>query len=138
MLLTLGVLGLSLLGSWTAYSWYCLWLNYISARKIGVPLRVIPISHENPLWMIVDKKIFITIFERLPFGSGTFTRYNWGGWEFGDKFKSNLEMGDVFMLVTPGRNWPYICNAETLNDIFQRRFDFPRPLELFGMVFKQA
>jgi hypothetical protein len=63
MLLTLGVLGLSLLGWWTAYSWYCLWVNYISARKIGVPLRVMPISHENPLWMIVDKKVFHPPFQ---------------------------------------------------------------------------
>lgn len=122
------------IGAWVVYSWYCLFFNYLSAQKIGIPIRVIPISHENPLWMLVDKKIFIPLFSRLPFGSGSFTRYNWRGWEFADKCKSHLEMGDVFMLVTPGRNWLYVCNAESLVDVFQRRVGFPRPLELFGMI----
>lgn len=67
------VLSLGLSGIWLAYySWYCLLLNYLRARKISIPIRVIPISHENPLWMIVDKKIFIPLFERLPFGSRNF------------------------------------------------------------------
>ena len=122
--------------AWVLYSWYCLLINYLLARKIGVPLVVIPISHENPLWMIVDKKIFIPLLECLPFGSGNFTRYNWRGWEFADKNKSHLDMGDVFVVVTPGRNWLYLCNAEALIDVFQRRVDFPRPLEIFGK--KQA
>lgn len=124
-----------LIGAWTVYSCYCLYCNYRIACKIGIPLRVIPISHENPLWMVVDKKIFIPIFERFPFGSGNFTRYNWRGWEFTDKYRSHMEMGDVFMLVTPGRNWLYLCNAESLVDVFQRRSDFPRPLEIFGILF---
>jgi hypothetical protein len=123
---------LSILLGWTAYSSYCLLLNYLSARKIGVPIRVIPISHENPLWMMVDTSI-LRFFKYFPLGNGSFTRYNWRGWEFADKCTSHLEMGDVFMLVTPGRNWLYVCNADCLVDIFQRRVDFPRPLELFGM-----
>ncbi|KAL8837432.1 MAG: hypothetical protein Q9170_002516 [Blastenia crenularia] len=120
--------------AWILYSWYCLWQNYQIARKIGVPLIIIPISHENPLWMVVDKKFFIPLFERFPFGTGTFTRYNWRGWEFADKSKSHEELGDVFVVVTPGRNWLYLCNAEALLDVFQRRTDFPRPLEIFEMV----
>ena len=118
---------------WAVYSCYCLWLNYRSARKIGIPLRIIPISHENPLWMLLDKKFFIPIIERIPFGSGNITRYNWRGWEVQDKNASHLEMGDVFMLVTPGRNWLYLCNAEALLDLFRRNVDFPRPLEIWGM-----
>ena len=129
------LLSISLGGAWVTYSWYCLLLNYLEAQKIGIPLRVIPISHENPLWMVVDKKMFIPLFERPSFGSGNFTRYNWRGWEFADKYNSHLEMGDVFMLVTPGRNWLYVCNAEVLVELLQRKSDFPRPLGLFGMHF---
>lgn len=71
------VLILLLPTAWVLYSWYCLLLNYMIARRIGVSLVIIPISHENPLWMVVDKKLFKPLFERLPFGSGNFTRYNW-------------------------------------------------------------
>ncbi|KAI9718838.1 MAG: hypothetical protein M1828_006527 [Chrysothrix sp. TS-e1954] len=116
------------------YNYYCLLLNYVAARKIGIPMVVIPISPENPLWMIVDKRIFIPLFERIPFGTGNFTRYNWRGWEIKDRNKSHLELGDIFIAVTPGRNFLHLCNAEALVDVFQRRSDFPRPLEIFEMV----
>jgi hypothetical protein len=82
--------------------------------------------------MIVDKKIFIPLFERLPFGSGIFTRYNWCGWEFQVENKSHLDKGDIFVVVTSERNWLYLCNAEALLDVFQRRAECPRPLGLFG------
>lgn len=39
----LGVLG------WTLYCSFCLARIYLVARKIGVPLRVIPIDHINSL-----------------------------------------------------------------------------------------
>ena len=79
-------------------------MNFSIARNIIVPLVVIPISHEDSWWMIVDKKIVIAVFERLPFGSENVTRYDWRGWESGDKNKSHLEIGDVNGAVTPRRN----------------------------------
>ncbi|KAI0006870.1 cytochrome P450 [Xylariaceae sp. FL0662B] len=118
---------------WITYSWLCLLRNYFTARKVGVPIRVIPISHGNPFWMIVDKKV-LSIVKRLPFGSGSFTRYNWRGWEVEDRCRSHLEMGDAYMLVTPDKNWLYLCNPETLMEVFRRRTDFPRPLEVYQML----
>ncbi|OTB08909.1 hypothetical protein M426DRAFT_316209 [Hypoxylon sp. CI-4A] len=119
--------------TWIIYSWACLIQNYLRARRIGIPLRVIPISHGNPLWMVADKTV-ISLFKSLPFGNGNFSRYNWRGWEVEDKYQSHAEMGDVYMLVTPGRNWLYLCNPESLMDVFRRRLDFPRPLELYEML----
>lgn len=63
-----------------------------------------------------------------------FVRYNWRGWEVDDKAESHLEMGDVYMQVTPGGNSLYICNPDALLEIFKRRGDFPRPLQLFGTL----
>lgn len=41
-------------------------------------LVIIPISHENPLGMVVDKKIFIPLHIRTSsFWLWNFTRYNW-------------------------------------------------------------
>lgn len=117
--------------AWVVYSWMILFHNYTIARKVGVPLRVLPISHGNPFWMIVDKRI-VSLVKRIPWSCGNFTRYNWRGWEVDDRYESHLEMGDVYMQVTPGKNWLYICNPDTLMDIFRRRSDFSRPLELYG------
>ncbi|KAI0533327.1 cytochrome P450 [Xylaria digitata] len=119
--------------AWTVYSWVCLLQNYLAARKLGIPIRVLPISHGNPFWMIVDKTI-IRFVRRLPFGDSSFTRYNWRGWEVDDKCRSHLEMGDVYMQVTPGKNWLYLCNPESLLDVFRRRSSFPRPLEIYELL----
>lgn len=128
--LFLGVVVTSAL-AWTGYWWLCLWQNYQYARKLGIPLRILPISHGNPFWMIVDRWV-VKYARRLPFGDNSFTRYNWRGWEVDDRCRSHLEMGDVYMQVTPGKNWLYLCNPESLLDMFRQRSDFPRPLEIYG------
>lgn len=115
---------------WTFYLWICLLRNYLVARKVGVPLRMIPVSHGNPFWMLVDRKI-VSLCKRLPFGDNNFTRYNWRGWEVEDRYRSHLEMGGVWMQVTSGKNWLYLCDPDALLDVFKRRADFPRPLELY-------
>ncbi|KAI1214484.1 cytochrome P450 [Annulohypoxylon truncatum] len=114
---------------WTAYSAFYLFRNYLAARKIGLPIRIIPISHTNPFWMLVDRH-FISFIRQLPFGHNSFTRYNYRGWELADRYFSHHELGDAFIVVTPGRNWLYIANPDTIVEVFRRRTDFPRCLEL--------
>lgn len=102
--------------------------NYSDARKIGCPRRVIPISPLNPLWMLVDDRVLAYV-RRLPFGLGnnSFTRYNWRGWEVRDRYHSHKEMGDIWILVTPYRNWLMINDPETIVHVNKRLTEFPRP-----------
>ncbi|KAH6608772.1 hypothetical protein Trco_002118 [Trichoderma cornu-damae] len=117
-----------LLGSVAAQSCYSLFRNYLVARRIGVRFHVIPISHLNRFWMLIDKRVLRHV-KRI-FGESTFTRYNWMGWELHDRYRSHHELGDAFMLVTPGRNWLYIGNPDLVMDIVRRRDEFPRCVEL--------
>ncbi|KAI0391646.1 putative cytochrome P450 [Xylariaceae sp. FL0594] len=105
-----------------------LYRNYSIARKIGVRFHVLPISHLNHFWMLVDRAVLRHV--RRVFGESTFTRYNWMGWELPDRYSSHHELGDVFMLVTPGRNWLYIGHPDIVVDVVRRRDDFPRCVEL--------
>jgi hypothetical protein len=121
-----GALALASYG--TLQSWYSLFQNYLKARKLGIRFHVIPISHLNHFWMLVDQKVLR--YWKIIFGESTFTRYNWMGWELHDRYKSHQELGDVFMLVTPGRNWLYIGHPDIVMEIVRRRDDFPRCVEL--------
>ncbi|KAK2593318.1 hypothetical protein QQS21_008961 [Conoideocrella luteorostrata] len=126
---------LSLAASWAVYSWYSLFQHYCVARKVNVPLRLLPISHGNPFWMIVDRKVLRVVKRLLPWTrNSNFIRYNWRGWEVDERCKAHLEMGDVFMHVTPGGNSLHICNPDSLIEIFKRRSDFPRPLQIFELL----
>jgi hypothetical protein len=78
--------------------------------------------------MLVDRKVLAYV-KRI-FGESTFTRYNWMGWELPDRYYSHHELGDVFMLVTPGRNWLYVGHPDIVMDIVRRRDAFPRCVEL--------
>ncbi|GAP88758.1 putative cytochrome P450 [Rosellinia necatrix] len=101
--------------------------NYLAARTIGVPIRFIPISPLNPFWTLADRGI-LGLLRRLPFGDNSFTRYNWRGWEVEDRYKSHQEMGDMWVLVTPLKNWVYVNDPGALMSIFKRGPEFPRPV----------
>lgn len=109
-----------------------LFRNYLDARTIGVPIRFVPISPLNPFWALVDKNV-LPIFRRLPFGDNSFTRYNWRGWEIEDRYRSHQEMGDVWVLVTPLKNWVYVNDPEAIMSIFRRGAEFPRPVFVTGL-----
>ncbi|KAK4117916.1 putative cytochrome P450 [Canariomyces notabilis] len=105
--------------------------NYLIARQIGLPVRVIPIDHANPLWMAVDRKV-LSYVRRLPgfLGDNSFTRYNFRAWEMYDRLRPHQEMGDAFIIVTPARIWFYLSCPDALMDCFRRRTDFPRCVEM--------
>lgn len=118
---------------WTLYWGACLLRNYAAARKLGIPIRVIPIDHTNPVWMLIDWNVLSLITRLVPFARNTsFIRYNYRGWELRERYRSHHENGNVFALVTPGRTWIYLANPDSLMDVFRRRTDFPRYLKLTG------
>lgn len=123
------------LAIWAAYCSACLFRNYQAARKTGLPIRVIPIDHTNPMWTLLDRKILYYI-KKLPgvLGNNSFTRYNFRTWEIQDRFRSHHEMGDAFIIVTPWRNWFYIANPDIIMEIFRRRTDFPQCTELTDVL----
>lgn len=111
---------------------FCLARNYRAARRIGdVPIRIIPISHLNPIWMLIDRRV-LALVKRLPMGLGnnSFTRFNWRGWEVPERWRPHEEMGDFFIVVTPGRNWVYTNNTEAVVELLRRSRDFPHDAQL--------
>ncbi|KAK4661211.1 uncharacterized protein QC763_704290 [Podospora pseudopauciseta] len=110
-----------------AYTYLSLLWNYIVALQIGVPVRAIPIEQTNPFWMIMDKKVLAFLKRYLPFLRGSsFARFNWRGFEIVERYKPHHELGDVYMVSTPGKNWLYLGDPDLVTEMFKRRNDFPR------------
>ena len=109
--------------------------NYLIARDVGLPIVIVPISPENPVWMLLARYI-VPILQYIPFGNGHFTRFCHIGWEFDEKARAHLELGDAFMFATPGKNWIYLCDADTIHDVVrrERHGEFARPPELLAML----
>lgn len=51
-----------LIAAFTLHSSICLLRNYIAARRIGVPVRIIPSDHINPLWYLVNQRVVYSVF----------------------------------------------------------------------------
>ena len=120
---------------WTFYNAYCLIVNYLKASKLGLPLVICPITPDNPLWIALQTA-FGSIIRFFPFSATSFTRHCRLGWEFHDRYRTHARLGDVWMLVTPARNWLYVANAEAVTEIFCRGRDFTRPVWMLGTFYE--
>ncbi|KAG8156816.1 hypothetical protein KVR01_013421 [Diaporthe batatas] len=110
--------------------------NYSTARKIGLPILIQPVSYSNPLWLMLGRHI-APWFKYLPFGLGrTVSRVGFSGWEWAQKHSIHQEYGPGFVIVTPVHNWLYTCDGETLYGIFygERQGSIERPTELWAML----
>ena len=92
---------------------------------------VIPVSPMNTLWILLEP-FLLPLIERLPFVPAHVGRYCRRGWHFNDKYNTHAELGDVWVLVTPGENLLYVANPTAVKQIFDRRNDFVRPLNLYS------
>ncbi|KAI1764735.1 hypothetical protein GGR53DRAFT_492930 [Hypoxylon sp. FL1150] len=135
LFVTLGTT-LLLLFSTTLYSGFCLFRNFLTARKLGVPVRIILVDHINPLWLVFDRPV-LSLVKRLPFGLGnnSFTRYNFRGWEIPDRYYSHHEMGDAYILVSPRNIWLYLADPDAIVDLWRRGKEFPREVSVTGESF---
>ncbi|KAL8993149.1 MAG: hypothetical protein Q9169_006570 [Polycauliona sp. 2 TL-2023] len=131
---TILVVPVTLCLSLAFYLLYGLAVNYNAARKTGLPFIILPFDCGHPLWLIIDRNVAQWARRYIPFGSGTFTRFNWRGWEIWDRYRAHQQLGDGILFVTPGKNYLQLCDAEAVSDIFQRRGDFPRPPESTEML----
>lgn len=84
----------------------------------------------NIFWVVSEPLVF-GIIDRLPFTLGSLSRYGHRAWHFEDKAKSHVELGDAFSIVSPGEIFIYISDPDAINDVFARRADFARPLEMY-------
>lgn len=123
------LLGLAM--AWLLYSSIALAKNFRRAQAMGVPLIMVPVSPINVFWIVIEPLVF-RILDSLPLNIGSFGRYGRRGWHFHDKSASHVELGDAFALVTPRETFLYICDPDAINDIFARRQDFLRPVQLYS------
>ncbi|KAH6670774.1 cytochrome P450 monooxygenase-like protein [Halenospora varia] len=128
-----------LLAATSLVVFYCLnnlaalFKNYRIAKTVGVPIVISPISPHNGLWLALQSFLRRPL-QSLPFGLGSFVRYNRQGWNYNDKFKMHAEHGKIFIHVTPGGNEMFVADAAASDQILSRRKDFLKPIDMLESV----
>ena len=59
-------------------------------------------------------------------------RINYRGWQYDDKFRLHQELGDNFMIVSPGTNVLFVGCPDAVQEIFVRRREFVKAIQLYS------
>lgn len=113
------------------FNLYYLLINYARASRLGIPRVCVLISPDNPLWIALQTS-FSSLFRHIPLEYLSLTKYCRLGWEFHDRYRMHQRLGDVWVLVTPNRNFLHVAQAEAANDILRRSHEFVHPCWMTG------
>lgn len=127
------LLSACLIAGWCIYNAYCVLLNYRKASQLNIPIVVILISPDNPLWIALETG-FSSFFKHIPFDAFSLSRYSRLGWEFHDRYKTHERLGDAWILVTPAKNWFHTSQADAAHEILTRSRDFGRPVWMMSRI----
>lgn len=104
---------------------YNLSRNYISARRYGLPIILLPFSFEDA-WWIPLRPLFSWV-QRLPFGLGGWYVYTEMGWPTVDGNRTSLRLGENFVLCSPSGSQIVTCYAPCLDRIFKDHKNWLQP-----------
>jgi len=110
---------------WVLWTVVSIRSNKNRVHLLHVHMLISPVDPASHVWVLLQSKA-IPLLKLLPFGLGSFTRYNHLGWTYDDKYHLHKELGDVFL--RPGDTELYISNAEAIYEVCSRKRDFPKPL----------
>lgn len=98
--------------------------NYIEAGSYGLPIILLPVSFNEPLWMLF-RPLFAWV-EHLPFGLGNWYLYTTMGWPTEDNAKSVSLHGENFVLCSPVDNTVVTCEPAVCNKVWTETRDIWR------------
>ena len=109
--------------------------NLKSARRIGLPVIISPVSSLNPFWILTYRAIPSVLHLRyLPYGLGTWARCMYMGWQFDDKHALHSEFGPVFTIITPAGNEVIVADPQTAHTVLAKRKDFIKPAVMYDQL----
>ncbi len=118
--------------AWVIWTFISLLSNYMTARRIGLPIIISPVSSLNPCWILTYRALPIfPLLQCLPFNLGKWSRCTYMGWSFDDKYLLHKELGCAFTLVTPSLNEVWIADQDAASVVLSRRKDYIKPAKMY-------
>ena len=132
-LIALALAALTLLYAFSCYRSFS--KNLAAAKASGIPYLLTPIYLFNTVWLVISPFLH-PLFHKLP-RSWT---YPWlevinVEWVWQHRHAIHKKLGaDTFLVVAPGGNILWCCDADVIAQMTARRADFPKPIHMYGMV----
>jgi cytochrome P450 len=130
MMITLLLTTLTLLLSLRLIKWI---RNYITARSFDLPIVLLPVSLNEPLWMLL-RPLFAWV-PHLPLNLGTWYLYTSMGWPTEDGARSLHLYGENFVLCSPADNILVTCEPAVIDKVWTEPRDVWRMPESQSQLF---
>ena len=125
----------SVLLAWFLWMFTSLVKNYWIARKIGLPMVISPATPLNPFWIICYRVFPQVLWLRyLPLGLGRWVRCTFMGWTFNDKYALHDELGNLFVVVSPGAIEVIVADPQAAHTVLARRKDYIKPAVMYEQL----
>lgn len=108
---------------------YRITYNYVTARKIGLPVIVCPVDTLNPLWQFYRPFIAPTN-RRWPYKLGQCVRYSYIGWPWKLKYQLHARNGPPLTVVSPEQCQVVVGDVRAVNSVLNRWKDFTKILAI--------
>lgn len=110
---------------------WMLYINYGIARKMGLPIIILPVGWQDDLWL-ASYPLF-TWLKRIPFVDRWFdyTRFSWTQ---DHRFRPHRQYGDGFLIVTPGGVELMFNDPHSAFEIHSKYRQWPKPEPVFAML----
>ena len=124
----------SVLVAWSVWMLSSFVKNYKKAQRIGLPMVLSPATPLNPFW-IICYRVFpgVLSLRYLPFGF-RWVRCTFMGWTFSDKHALHDELGDLFLIISPGAIELIVANPDTAHAVLTQRKDFTKPSVMYEQL----
>ena len=106
---------LSIIIVYNLYRAYNLFCNYLIARKLGVPIIIIPVGWQDDWWLLSCESFrWIT---RLPSFLSYWYTFSHVAWAQEERWKPHRKYGDVFVICSPVANELMVNDPEATVEI---------------------
>jgi len=110
---------------------YCLYRNYLEARKLGIPIVVIPVGFQDDLWVLTLD--YFTWIKYLPNYLSWWFDYSRLAWALQLRYRPHEKYGDVFVIVSPGANEIVVNDPQAGYDVQMHYKQWLKPDPLYEL-----
>jgi cytochrome P450 len=116
---------------WNLRRAYNLYRNYLAARKLGIPIIVLPIGWQDDLWLLTW--YFFKWIKYLPNFLSWWFDYSRYAWTQELRHRPHEKYGDVFVLVAPGGNEIVLNDPQASFEVQARYKQWLKPEPLYEL-----
>lgn len=122
---------------WLALRLRSLVHNLHQARRSGLPYTLSLVT-EVETWAYLTDPIIRKLYRKHLLvqqqGWPRWARFMVKDWMYEDKYRAHAELGDMFLVVSPGSIVCYVADPDLAQEVCMRRRDFIKPREKMKMI----